>query len=116
MWEEVLGKVKQEAPALYTAMRLAVPAIDEGKLTLAFEFPLHQKKVNQAQHKETIGRAVEHVSGSKITVVCVIDKQLVKDSKGQQEPSLYVAQPDAVPPSSLQTISNIFGSAEMLES
>ncbi|MDB5160860.1 MAG: polymerase subunit gamma/tau [Candidatus Saccharibacteria bacterium] len=117
MWEEVISLIKKEAPALYTALRLAVPKLEGQKLILAFEFPLHQKKVNQAHCKDIVATTIEKLSGSKLAVSCIIDKPLVISARSQPEPGHHVQEePAPEPVSSLQTISNIFGSAEMLES
>lgn len=117
MWSEVLSRLKTAAPALYTALRLAVPRIEEDKLSLAFEFPLHQKKVNQAAAREVIAAAIEEMCGAKVIVLAVIDKELVSSAKDEPEaPSLCVAAEEPADNSAVQTISNIFGSAEVLES
>jgi DNA polymerase-3 subunit gamma/tau len=110
-WPDVLAEVKSHTPALYTALRLASPSIEDDKVVLVFEFSLHQKKMNQAKNKETVAQAIEAVSGKKIGLECIVDK-----SSAKPEPIAY--EPAEAPAASnpLQSISNIFGSAEVLES
>jgi DNA polymerase-3 subunit gamma/tau len=113
MWEEVLTRVKSQAASIYTALRLGQPEMNDGVLTLYFEFPLHQKKINQAQAKGIIGDVIEQICGDKVVINCLLDKEIFKAKQDDQPADFYT------PPQSeenLQAISNIFGSAEMLES
>lgn len=107
-WEEIVEKVKAQAASLYTALRLATPKVSEGKLILAFQFPLHQKKVNTAQNKAVIGQVVANVTGQNLTINTVLERNDRLDAK----PKPLAIKPEA----SLQTISNIFGQPEVLES
>jgi DNA polymerase-3 subunit gamma/tau len=107
-WPEVLVKVKQTAPSLYTALRLAIPAHNDGVLELTFPFSLHQKKVQEARHLQIIGRAIEGVSGSKIEIRCLVERGLPVESNSGKSKTFDDTE--------LQTISNIFGSAEVVES
>lgn len=112
-WPSVVDKVKTEAASLYTALRLAVPSLAENTLTLAFQFPLHQKKVAEAKAKDIIGRLVEEVSGTKLAVECVVDKSIAPKPVAVSPTS---AVQELEPNEQTQTISNIFGGAELLES
>lgn len=109
-WDEVVVRAKDKAASIYTALRLAEPDYEEGILTLKFEFPLHQKKIEQAKNKQMVASIVEEISGEKVTVRCVVDKEIFRKSPAE----------DFVPATSeshsLTSINNIFGSAEVLES
>jgi hypothetical protein len=111
-WPAVVLKVKDEAASLYTALRLAVPKLDGDTLTLCFKFPLHQKKITEQKAKRLIGELVEEISGVKLAIEAVVDKSI------EPEPTPAVeaiqSQPDIDPQT--QTISNIFGGAELLKS
>ncbi|HET9850276.1 MAG TPA: DNA polymerase III subunit gamma/tau, partial [Candidatus Saccharimonadales bacterium] len=111
-WEEVLDKVKQTAPSIYTALRLALPSLQSSTLTLAFEFPLHQKKLNQAKNKDVVARAIEDISGQKLEIECLVDKELF-DKDQPDLPKVSVPAPET---EELGLISSIFGAAEVLES
>ncbi|MBI5906438.1 DNA polymerase III subunit gamma/tau [Candidatus Saccharibacteria bacterium] len=111
-WPAVVSRVKEEAASLYTALRLAAPSLSDDKLTLAFQFPLHQKKVAEGKAKNLIGRIVEDLSGAKMAIECVVDKSI--------QPKIETVAPVPVneiePDEHTQTISNIFGGGELLES
>jgi DNA polymerase-3 subunit gamma/tau len=116
-WLQIMSEIKSTAPSIYTALRLAKPRQEEEALILAFEFPLHQKKVELAKNKDLVARAVETVTGNKLIVRCIIDKQAFKNKaevKVQEKPKPAEVTPSPEP--QLQTINNIFGSAEVLES
>lgn len=107
-WNEILSRVKSESPKLYTALRLASPAMEEGRLVLSFQFPLHQKKVKEAKHIELIARLIHEVSVANPPIDCIVDKH----NHIEAPSTLQNGQPEP----DLRTISNIFGSAEVLES
>lgn len=111
-WPAVIERVKVEAASIYTALRLAEPRLENHKLTLAFRFPLHQKKITQSKNLDLIGRIIEETCGAKVELACEVDKTL----------SQAAAEPVDKPPTGgrekadpLQSISNIFGAAEVLE-
>lgn len=118
-WEDVLAAVKDRAASLYTALRLATPSLQEHTLTLAFQFPLHQKKVNQAAHKALITQVIEDLYGQKLTIECSLSRDL-QPAVEPAPPAPRMVEtddaPEAPPASPIQTISNIFGGAEVLES
>lgn len=112
LWPEVLHEVKRRAASIYTALRLAEPEVRDGILTLTFQFSLHRNKVEQARHIQLISDVIDELSGAKLEVKCaLLEKPL-------QEPARQKALPVTVPaalPAELANISNIFGSAEVLE-
>lgn len=110
-WPEVLVEIKKRAASIYTALRLAEPEVEGNVITLTFQFPLHKKKVEQARHAQLISDVIEELSGIKIGVKCVLSK------KPLEKPASKVARliPEASPAADLAAISNIFGSAEVLE-
>lgn len=111
-WPAVVDKVKNEAASLYTALRLAVPSLEDGKLILAFQFPLHQKKVAISKAKNLIGRLIEETYGNKLVIECVVDKSILPQAESIAPARAEVAEPNE----HAQTISNIFGGVELLES
>lgn len=113
VWPEIVTSAKHKAASLYTALRLAIPQFSEDSLTLLFEFPLHQKKVMQAKNLETLGIIIEEVTGQKISIKCIVDKdKFQQKSKLLQESE----QKSHISDNHIAAISNIFGSAEVLES
>lgn len=107
-WDVLLNKIKGQAASLYTALRLATPTTDGSTLYLHFEFPLHQKKLNQAANKTILSKALQEITGKNINIECLIQG---KDSKSRAQ-----VLSKAKDHSGLATISNIFGNAEVLES
>ncbi|HSX18096.1 MAG TPA: DNA polymerase III subunit gamma/tau [Candidatus Saccharimonadales bacterium] len=119
LWNDLLERVRSELPSLYTALRLAEPSIAEDKLVLSFPFQLHQKKVMEAKHISLIGRLLEDLGNTKMQIECVVDRELSIKRSGARASSNTekIAKDNAKnDDSDLQTISNIFGSAEVLES
>lgn len=113
-WPAVLDKVKIEAPSLYMALRLATPDLSEGTLTLAFQFPLHQKKINASRVKDLIARIIEELTGAKIRLDCLVDKTIQPVDQPVNTQAAVNQQLEV--DEQAQTISNIFGGAELLES
>ncbi|MDO8591912.1 MAG: DNA polymerase III subunit gamma/tau [bacterium] len=112
LWSEVLSEIKKRAASIYTALRLAEPEIDNNILILTFQFSLHKKKVEQARDIKLISDVIEELSGVHIEIKCVeAEKPLGKSANDLTTPE-RLSTPQ---PSELTTISNIFGSAEMLE-
>ncbi len=109
LWDDVLAQVKLAAASTYTALRLATPTFDENILTLAFEFPLHQKKIEQAKAKDIISKAIEKVSGQQVQIECIVNKR----ATSQPKKIVDIVEPED---ESLQAINSIFGSTEVLES
>jgi hypothetical protein len=107
-WDLVLEDVKNQAASLYTALRLATPTLEDSTLYLYFEFPLHQKKLNQAANKNIILSTVEKMTGQSIDIQCLIQEKSPK--------KVLADQPAHKDEGELTTISNIFGNAEVLES
>lgn len=108
-WDELLKKIKARAPSLYTALRLADPSIDNDTLDLAFAFPLHQKKAQEARHLKLIGQTIEDILGAKLIIKCRVNKELA-------DRRILTQQTELDSSIDLKAISNIFGSAEVLES
>jgi len=111
-WPEVLEKAKAKNGPLYSTLRLDTPQLEEDKLTIIFKFPLHQKKLSQAQNVDLLGELIEENYGVKLNIKSKVDKDL-------QPPAAKKPAPQALPAESnvsIESISNIFGNAEVLES
>jgi hypothetical protein len=105
-WSDVLGALKSEYNTLYSIVRMAQPQFDDSKITLTFSFMFHQKRLNEAKNKAIVAQVLSKVYGRDIELECLFDK-LAKPAPAST----------ATPVSgSLDTISNIFGGGELLES
>ncbi|MBA3757712.1 DNA polymerase III subunit gamma/tau [Candidatus Saccharibacteria bacterium] len=115
MWPQVIGKSKENAASLYTALRLAIPQISPENLTLVFEFPLHKKKISQSKNIDLIASIIEDVTGQKVKIECTVDKEMFE--KKMQGKVAHVKSSNVLPElNSVEAINNIFGAAEVLES
>ncbi len=119
-WQNTLSTVKSQYNTLYGVLRMAEPRPEEGKVTLAFAFAFHQKRLNDPKNRTIVADILNEQLGSTVDLACIVDKSANPDT-------IVVAaiDPDAPAPApitetpaapALDTISNIFGAAEVLES
>jgi DNA polymerase-3 subunit gamma/tau len=110
VWSDVLGALKQKYNTLYGVVRMAQPQFNEkGQLELHFAFAFHQKRVSEAKNRQIIADALKTATGQDIEIICVFNKDVTP----------MPAAPKATAPSPkapLETISNIFGGGELLQS
>lgn len=106
-WPEVLELTRQAPGGLHSALRQAVPHLEDDRLELIFGFPLHQKKVAKAENIRLIGDYIEQLSGQRLKIDCLVEKLPTSTQKPRST---------AENVEELDTISSIFGSAEVLES
>lgn len=113
-WQNALQLLKQKHNTLYGIARMATPLFEDGELTLAFAFPFHQKRLNDAKNKQVLTDIINEASGTSVTITCIVDKNIGPPTP---PPSELVADMPPVQAENdpLQTISNIFGDAEVLE-
>jgi hypothetical protein len=110
LWQEVLTTIKQKHNTLYSVTRMAVPIFHDDKVTLCFKFPFHQKRISEAKNRQTIIDIIEQVTGKQVSLDCILDKA------GDHTLTAVSAKPKAKDTDPLDTISNIFGGGEVLES
>jgi len=103
-WDDIIDRCKKQAASIYTALRLASPDYSDGTLTLGFQFPLHQKKLELAKNKDLITRIIEDACGQKVFIKTALNKA----NADRPEPASSNMSP-------VSSISNIFGSAEVME-
>ena len=99
LWHQVLEAIKKQYNTLYGIARMAHPEFDGQRLTLAFKFAFHQKRVAEAKNRKLLADIVQQLTGQPVEITCVV---------AEAEP--LAAKPD------VDTISNIFGGAELIES
>ncbi|HUD10411.1 MAG TPA: DNA polymerase III subunit gamma/tau [Candidatus Saccharimonadales bacterium] len=113
-WPEVLNIIKRTHNTLYSVLRLAQPTWDGDHLTLAFRFAFHQKRVNEAVNRRIIITAISELTGQNVTVTSVVDESLAKQPEIIDEPVGETLV--TIDSAEVESISNIFGGAELLES
>jgi DNA polymerase III subunit gamma/tau len=113
-WQQVLQVIKQKYNTLYGIARMATPIFNDGELTLSFQFPFHQKRLDDNKHKQIISDTIATVTGLQVSITCIVDKSTQAPPQPPSRPDIPV---DNTPPASspLDTISNIFGGGEVLE-
>ncbi len=107
-WQEVLSAIKTKQNTLYGIARMAVPKFEPGKLTLVLNFPFHLKRLNDTKNKQYIEDLIIKITGKNVKIECQLDNQLVNET-----PITPINELSNV--DNLETISNIFGGAEIVE-
>ena len=108
-WPEVLNALKAKHNTLYGIARMATPRFLTDKLILTFTFGFHHKRLNDAKNKQLLQDIIAQVTGANIEVECLLDSntELVHTTtKPESKDSANL---------NLETISNIFGGAEIVE-
>lgn len=108
-WQAVLDALKSHHNTLYGIARMASPEFDEDKLTLRFTFAFHQKKLADVRSQQILKSTIKEVTGQLVEVVCILDKT----SRAETED--LPAEASSAAHVHLETISNIFGGAEIVE-
>lgn len=110
LWQEVLLKLKDQNNTLYSIARMAEPSLNAGQLTLAFKFSFHLKQMELQKNKNLVNTILSETS--KDTGLLIV---LSSNSNGHNS-SNTVKPSDKKTSDDLKAVSNIFGSAEVLES
>ncbi len=114
-WQRVMEVLKKDHNTLYGLARMGTATTDGNNVTIHFGFGFHQKRFNESRNRQIITDIFQSVTGQKIAINCVVDKEQKTKSKEQKTESTIPSTPNPAPPH-LDTISNIFGSAEVIES
>jgi DNA polymerase-3 subunit gamma/tau len=128
-WEMVLNAMKSKHNTLYSVAKMAQPHFEPGHITLEFSFAFHQKRINDTRNKETISKIIQSVTGSNMQITCIAGEGR-KPEPPKEAPPLLASTDEIVhdvsnrsvsdrpeaDKASIDTISNIFGGAELLES
>lgn len=109
LWPKILQALKQKHNTLYGIVRMAEPNFSEEGLTLAFAFPFHQKRSNEASNRQRLSDIIKLLTGKAIVITCVVNSDAIP-------PKVTVAPLKKVASADISAISNIFGGAELLES
>lgn len=112
IWQKTLQSLKGSHNTLYGIVRMAEARIDGNELVLAFAFPFHQRRCNEARNIERIKSALEQTSGRQFNVSTVLDKS-IKPTPAKQPSAKTV--PSASRSDTLESITNVFGGGEVLD-
>lgn len=108
-WQSILQAVKQTHNTLYSVIRMAHPHIEDGNLVLTFSFPFHQKRMDEPKNKQIIEDVIQKTTGRKISIVCIV-------GAGSNPPQGIDAEQPKSDSATIETITDIFGGGEILES
>lgn len=116
LWPSVLETIKTKHNTVYGILRMSQPNFSNDTLTLIFKYAFHQKRMQEAKHRQIISDVVVQLSGQPLTIVCEYDKEVILAKPlGSDEIKQAPIVPSAANPP-MTTISNIFGGGELLES
>lgn len=109
LWQKVLAELKNSNGTLYGIARMAEASFESDKsLRLKFKFPFHHKQMNLDKNRLTISALISKFNPEIETVLIEISENDEGSSATETAASSSVVE--------LESISNIFGSAEVLES
>ena len=104
-WDEVLTLLRTSYNTLYGVVRMASVEFNEpNQILLKFAFPFHQKRVNDPKNKTIIMAALKKVTKQEFALSCIVDTDLLNKTPSKAKTEI----------DKLDTISNIFGGAELL--
>lgn len=103
-WPAVLEALKDKHTTLYGVVRMAQADIQADKLILTFNFPFHQKRLQDDKNRQLLTKLIKDTTGKTLVVEAMLNKSASKSGASNTRPD-----------KALQNISNIFGSAEVLE-
>lgn len=109
VWPEVLNNIKKQYNTLYGVLRMANPVFGEEDVELQFKFAFHQKRLNEVKNRKVISDFIKQATGRNITVRCTVNKDATP-----AVPTVVVTTSTA--PAALDSISDIFGGGEVINS
>lgn len=111
-WDEVLSAIRNKHNTIYSIARMAKPRFEPGKLTLIFNFGFHQKRLSDTKNKQLLLEVVQNVVGEPIEIECTVDSNSKAEKLASTKPIKSKPNSSGV---DLETISNIFGGAEIVD-
>ena len=112
VWEHVLHELKGKHNTLYGMARMAEPEIHGETFELACKYGFHVRRLMDSQHKRIIEDALFTVTEKTLLIECTQAKKPTKKTSNEPTDRPEIKKDDEP----IETISNIFGSAEVLES
>lgn len=90
-WPAILAAVRTANNPLYTILRLATPRLVGEELHLAFQFPFHQKRVDDTKYKTLLSATIAELTGADVTIVCIIDKHATPPTEDNSAHASHLA-------------------------
>jgi len=111
VWHQALEAIKKKHNTLYGVARMARATVTEDEIDLCFKFAFHQKRINEAKNKQVLVDIIQEITGKPVKITCSVDKNM----SGEQKHETAKPRPKPADSAQIDTISNIFGSAEVIE-
>ncbi len=111
IWEQVLNQLKAKHNTLYGVARMASAECTSTTLRMAFRFPFHYKKMDDAKSKEIMRLVLHDLGYAHIEIEVALDTSVAPPRISQKK---HQAENEST--AEISTITNIFGAPEMLES
>lgn len=127
IWPSVLAAIKAKHNTLFSIVRTAEPQFDQpGTITLVNGFAFHQKRLNEHRNKKVLAEVIKNLTGEDVQIICTMGEPHAPEAVGPSvlppaDEHIHTVQAEPVSTPTVQNkaveaISNIFGSAELLES
>jgi len=113
VWSKALAKIRQSHNTIYGILRMAEPDFDQIKnnlFILKFNFPFHQKRINETRNKQVIISTLASLGVTGYKLSCELSPK--------DQPAIRPIKNDPPPEQAnnpIEQIRNVFGSAEVLE-
>lgn len=121
IWTKALETIKTTKNTLYGILRLSETRLEDGTIILAFQFPFHQKRANDAKNKTIITQTMHDLTGNEYQIKCIVSTPTPSVSEVTAGDTLAGAEKTVqaaitqqnTPPESILAV---FGGGEVLES
>lgn len=119
IWQQALEKLRTTHNTLYSVLRMAqadLTKAKQGVLALNFNFPFHQKRINEARNKQVVLDTLYSFGISGIEILCELKEKLAPEPI--REVALEPITAEDIPKKDdvwLDQVKTVFGGAEVLE-
>lgn len=111
-WTKILSAIKKQHSTLYSTLRMAsADFANPQTLILKFNFAFHKKRLEEDKNLAILRTTAKEVVGKAVKIICE-----VKAPAASVKPSNAPIVDNKAGSGKLETISNIFGDGEVLES
>lgn len=122
-WQQVLATIKQKHNTLYSIVRAVNPVFGAGEVTLECAFAFHKKRLSESRNKQVVTDTILEVTGQEVSIMFAVVEgtkpKVVEPTLPPNDEQIHkVAEksPSKEKNAAVESISNIFGGAELLES
>lgn len=105
-WEAILSEMKKENPSLTATLKVGKPiAVEAEVITVAFRFPFHKERMDDARNKQTVETIFASVLKTGVRIVCDVNTELELPSTNAR------AEEENIEPVSEEEMSNVWNLA-----